>query len=86
MLKIKNNIDLNELEKFGFKPQYNQDTGELYQYKQKGLDYCYVLLKDRIFNFYLPLGNSRDYKENEYKVLYLLFDLIQAELIEKVEN
>ena len=29
MLKIKDNIDLKELEKFGFKPQYDEDTGEL---------------------------------------------------------
>lgn len=29
MLKIKDNIDLKELEKFGFKPRYNQNTGKL---------------------------------------------------------
>lgn len=29
MLKIKDNVDLKELEKFGFKPRYNQNTGKL---------------------------------------------------------
>ena len=29
MLKIKDNVDLKELEKFGFKAKYNEDTGEI---------------------------------------------------------
>ena len=29
MLKIKYSVDLKELEKFGFKPIYNKDTGEV---------------------------------------------------------
>lgn len=32
MLKIKDNVDLKELEKFGFKPRYDEDTGELKEY------------------------------------------------------
>ena len=27
MLKIKENVDLKELEKFGFKPKYDEDAG-----------------------------------------------------------
>ena len=32
MLKIKDEVDLKELEKFGFKPKYSEDTGELNEY------------------------------------------------------
>lgn len=39
MLKLKDNVDLKELEKFGFKPHYDSDTGEisymyLFKYRQ----------------------------------------------------
>ena len=32
MLKIKDNVDLKELENFGFKPKYDCDTGEILFY------------------------------------------------------
>lgn len=32
MLKIKDDIDLKELEKFGFKPKYSEKNGELVEY------------------------------------------------------
>lgn len=32
MLKIKDDVDLKELEKFEFKPKYDEDTGELHEY------------------------------------------------------
>ena len=32
MLKIKDNVDLKELEKFGFKPKYDVDTGKIKKY------------------------------------------------------
>lgn len=32
MLKINPEKDLKELEKFGFKPKYDEDTGELIKY------------------------------------------------------
>ena len=32
MLKIKDNVDLKVLEKFGFKPRYNEYTGEVMEY------------------------------------------------------
>lgn len=35
MLKIKDDVDLKELEKFGFKPKYDEDT--LYDLIQVGL-------------------------------------------------
>lgn len=35
MLKIKDNVDLKELEKFGFKPKYDENTGRIYAYQKK---------------------------------------------------
>ena len=35
MLKIKDNVDLKELEKFGFKPIFSKTTGEIYEYELK---------------------------------------------------
>ena len=35
MLKLKNNVDLKELEKFGFKPKYDEDTGEIKKYVKR---------------------------------------------------
>lgn len=32
MLKIRDDVDLKELEKFGFKPKYDEDTGDLKEY------------------------------------------------------
>lgn len=32
MLKIRDDVDLKELEYFGFKPKYDEDTGELKEY------------------------------------------------------
>ena len=32
MLKIKDNVDLKELENFGFKPKYSEENGELVEY------------------------------------------------------
>lgn len=32
MLKIRDDVDLKELEKFGFKPKYNVDTGKIEKY------------------------------------------------------
>lgn len=32
MLKIRDDVDLKELEKYGFKPKYDEDTGKIYKY------------------------------------------------------
>ena len=37
MLKIKNNVDLKELEKFGFKAKYDENTGNICAYEKKTL-------------------------------------------------
>ncbi len=32
MLRIRDDVDLKELEKFGFKPKYDENTGKIYKY------------------------------------------------------
>lgn len=79
MLKIKDNVDLKELEKFGFEyTSYCRD--------KEGNDcllYCFLSISpcDRTIEI------SSGYDEvNGYEEIEKLFDLIQAGLIEKVEG
>lgn len=74
MLKIKDNVDLEELEKFGFKREWNYKTGEY-----DGLYYCndFKVCKNR----HLKPFNGTNHKR--YDVIY---DLIKANLVEKVEE
>ena len=74
MLKIKDNVDLKELEKFGFRKdkscEYVKHTANAY--------WC-VREKDRIIVFSSGMGLWA-------RILTDLFDLIQAGLVEKVEE
>ena len=77
MLKIKDDVDLNELEKFGFK--YNNYTGK-YEYKYSGYAYIYINIWNReIYLEYLEdtLGKYIHPLDN------VIFDLIQDGLVEK---
>lgn len=74
MLKIKDNVDLKELEKFGF--EYNDIIREYYL----SLEYCE--------NIALTSYERKIKIESSYsgKASLVLFDLIQAGLVEKVQN
>lgn len=82
MLKIKDNVDLKELEKFGF--EYDEELSERD-------DKCYsctekwqkVLLfeNDRDVRIYETIWDS-----NCQFVNNVLYDLIKADLVEKVES
>lgn len=96
MLKIKDNVDLKELEKFGFKPKYDEDTGKVCAYEKyrKEIDYIGLTVKIektksrmRIFNRYWvknPRWEISPDKENFD--IDTLYDLIKADLVEKVED
>lgn len=81
MLKIKDNINLEELEKFGFNKK-----GDDYKYYDNNVDEYIGIQR----------GNGYIYVENynpglvgaivEEKALDKLYDLIQAGLVEKVEG
>ena len=81
MLKIKDNVDLKELEKFGFKYSPEQlNHKEYYTYKKQvngwgyETDVCVILCKDRI------IGTRHTWE------LDVVFDLITAGLVDKVSD
>lgn len=75
MLKIKDNIPLDELEKFGFK-----ELGKQYE-KYFGSETLIVRKSDR--RIYIETHNMWDIAED---CLGALHDLIKADMVEKVET
>lgn len=79
MLKIKDNVDFKELEKFGFIKYRSIEDGEMY--------YCICDLfigKDRriLQDDGINPCKSIDYQLSEREV-YIIYDLIQAGLVKK---
>lgn len=116
MLKIKDNVDLKVfIDEYGFKPEYDKDTGEIIElYRIRGFylgertrrrksatitkqqnhdnvwkyngnfkNYWYINPFTRLFNNYKAYANCQllSLDEDDYELLY---DLIQAGLVEKV--
>ena len=77
MLKIKDNVDLKELEKFGF-TYYENGNYKIYQKGRLFNQYMSVELKNRILE--ICTTDDRGIDENT------LYDLIKADLVEKVED
>ena len=78
MLKLKDNVDLKELEKYGFK--YNDYSGQ-YKIRERNIDgatFIYINVWNRKILF-------RQDKTLDKECLNTLYDLIKANLIEKVE-
>ena len=96
MLKIKDSVDLKELEKFGFKPKYDENTGEICAYEKKvqeneyeGLLVTLQRTKSKIRIFKGFKGRNIIWKINRYNDYFdidTLYDLIQAGLVEKVKE
>ena len=101
MLKIKDNVDLKELEKFGFEPYYNAYTGEICEYHLYAGLYKYVKITREERKKFFDKIMAKIFKNypSEYYVLNfydyiglkaekedLLYDLIKADLVEKVEE
>ena len=70
MLKIKDNVDLKELEKFGF------EKNEKGQYIKPNT----LIYKNRMIS-----GRSRNQGWSKLYIAYELFDIIKSDLVEKVE-
>lgn len=96
MLKIKDSVDLKELEEFGFKPKYDEDTGKIRTYEKKKKEEVYVGLtvqiektKSKIRIFKAFRKNKTEWRINPYTDYFdidTLYDLIQAGLVEKAEE
>ncbi len=80
MLKIRDNVDLKELEKFGF-----EENGFYYS-KTFNFEYYKVEIHIEKDRKYLIIKN--DYYDSNYDcyIPSLIYDLIKANLIEKVEE
>ncbi len=94
MLKIKDNVDLRELEKFGFKPKYDEDTGKITSYEKKiekreylGLRVTLETIHSKIRIFKAFRQEKVEWRINQYNDYFdidTLYDLIKADLVEKV--
>ena len=82
MLKIKDNVDLKELEKFGFEDRtYSYTKMYVFDNYSVWID----VVPDDCYNArYIYIKN--DYYDTDYSVLApnVLYDLIKANLVEKV--
>ena len=94
MLKIKDNVDIKELKKFGIYPRYecDQGTGKTRIYE---LNTKFMSIKHLRFSKKKKFAIIKYLSENEYILevpesekslldLDILYDLIQANLIEKI--
>lgn len=88
MLKIKDNVDLKELEKFGFK----YENGKYYVESIRKPMPCekYSVKKHLAYSVYSKTRKIKMYRNNiswEYdNAMDLIYDLIKADLVEKVEE
>lgn len=82
MLKIKDNVDLKELEKFGFKldKELSNDYETIYSTQQKYQRLCIDMNTRVIFLYEMFNSNAFFIKCN------VLYDLIKADLVEKVDD
>lgn len=93
MWKIRDDVNLKELEKFGFKPKYDEDTGKIKAYEKikkeeeyMGLGVTKTTIKGRIRIF---RRTDIEWRINPYNKCFdvdTLYDLIKADLVEKVEG
>lgn len=82
-LKIRDDVDLKELEKFGFYEIFNFNRFRaIYEYKNKnGNNFVIMYVSDRE----IKLETSKD-EIIDKELICKLYDLIQAGLVEKVEE
>ncbi|MCM1052474.1 MAG: hypothetical protein NC483_00630 [Ruminococcus sp.] len=79
MLKIKDNVDLKELEKFGFSYTLGEDW-HIY------FDNTSISLGDNR-EIFINLNDMDFCEEDEiFKIIHLLYDIIKANLVEKVSD
>ena len=91
MLKIKDNVDLKKLEKFGFQEQFGRyllNVDDKEQNKRlfkipENKDFVFLTCYDDTNEITLDFQDMEDY----YGVnLDIIYDLIKADLVEKVED
>ena len=98
MLKIKDNVDLKELKKYGFDILYNKYTGEPEDiYLSYGFPYkkpFIIFSKKKAKLIFRDIRNEKwgmdievpNNRSDRRYFLNVLYDLIKADLVEKVED
>ena len=87
MLKIKDHVDLKELEKFGFR---EVDNKYFYFMKNDNIGKAFLgFLEVDVYSRELNIGYTRTWEDADpeyiaYEIQDKVFDLIQAGLVEKV--
>ena len=76
MLKIREDVDLNALEKYGFKKNSNFPDGWAMVKTYK---------KGRYYQEDIYVWNDRKIQVNAIYILNTLYDLIKADLVEKID-
>ena len=90
MLKIKDNVDLKELEKYDFVKLENDYRGHKYSWKrylENWIDYYEIYIaKDNRVSIYVESPNGMRYLRIRNKLQDKLYDLIKDGLVEKVDD
>ncbi len=81
MLKIKDSVDLKELEKFGF--EFSEDDNFYFYYEFTEPD-CNSELRTYIDKDTREISTGFDMYVSPYKIHNKIYDLIKANLVEKV--
>lgn len=83
MLKIKDNVDLKKLEKYGFE-RYSKDS--YYNNKHDNKDYAEVLIDNLVNGLIIVINPYGDNDCIYHETLDVIYDLIKDGLVEKVEK
>lgn len=93
MLKIKDDVSLKKLKGYGFKPKYDENTGEIISYEKVNKKVEYMGLRVKLEEIKSKIRIFKRIKKgwlinpyNERFDIDTLYDLIQANLVEKVEE
>ena len=82
--KLKDNIQFEELEKYGYM-SWEKEDAEVRYFKLIPINgLLIVILKDRIIDYQLPLFSL--IKQEDIKIETFIEDLIKADLVEKVDD
>lgn len=85
MLKIKDNVDLKELEKYGLEFYEWEEDGLKYQSYMLDDDGTQIVILDEIENLQRGIITNPEEYAISYDAWDKLYDLIKADLVEKVE-
>lgn len=83
MLKIRDNVDLKQLEKYGF--EYDEDMKQYFYYEFTEPS-CNSELRIYVDVVTREISTGLDIYANPYKIHDKIFELIQANLVEQIKE